>query len=231
MVTETKQPTKWKSGLFSILLWIGITALFVLIIGGFRVQYKGNQAAKFLFGLADGGRGYLQEDWVANTRDPLPVFSLLVRVTYQYLNENLFYIFQFVLIGVYLYSIFGIVDHFYNLKKSKLLLFIFGTLYLLSYSTFWPGTIPTTLHYGVAGQDFGFYAFLPNAFLALLFLSIYQFLKKKPYWAIASIVAACYFHTGYLIIGAVLVTSYLLLEYLENTDWKRIVRFGLLSLV
>jgi flagellar basal body-associated protein FliL len=231
MVDETKQPSKSKSRLFSILLWLGITAVFVLMVGGFRVQYKGNQTHKFLFGLAQAGRGYLQSDWLANTKDPLPVFSFLVRVTYQYLDESLFYLYQFFLIGIYLFSIVGIVDHLYNLRRKKLLFFIFISIYLLSYSTYWPGTIPLTLYYGVAGQDFGFYSFLPNAFLAFLFLSIYQYLNKKPYWAIASIAIACYFHTGYLIGGAALVMAYLIIDYFENKDLTRVIKYGVLSFV
>jgi hypothetical protein len=202
-----------------------------MLIGGLEVLYQGNQNTKFLHGLAAGGRGYLNEDWLANTRDPLPVFSLLVRVTYQYLDEMLFYLFQLVLIGVYLYSLIGIADHFYNLRRKKLLFFIFVSIYLLSYSIYWPGSIPETLYYGVAGQDFGFYIFLPNAFLALLFLSILQYLNKKPFRAVASITIACYFHSGYLVVGASLVAAYLILEYFENKDLKRSIRLGAIALL
>src|SRR5437867_1808576 len=43
--------------------------------------YYSNQNQYFLHGLADAGVGFLGDDWLANTKDPTPVFSLLVAAT------------------------------------------------------------------------------------------------------------------------------------------------------
>ena len=45
--------------------------------------YFSNQNQYFVQGLADGGHGHLAADWLANTRDPTPVFSALVTVAYR----------------------------------------------------------------------------------------------------------------------------------------------------
>src|SRR5690348_2052000 len=55
--------------------------------------YYSNQNQYFLHGLARGGLGFLDEDWLARTADPTPAFSTVVAFTYRYLHESFFYIF------------------------------------------------------------------------------------------------------------------------------------------
>ncbi|MCJ7530417.1 MAG: hypothetical protein MUO64_05230, partial [Anaerolineales bacterium] len=74
------------------------------------VLFTSNQNQYFLHGLAKAGFGYLREDWLANTQDPTPLFSLLVYMAYHLLrSEAVFYLYYPLLMGVYLYSIVGIV--------------------------------------------------------------------------------------------------------------------------
>src|SRR6516165_2538625 len=63
--------------------------------------YYSNQNQYFLHGLARGGLGFLNEDWLANTADPTPVFSALVAFTYRYLSESLFYVYYLLILGAY----------------------------------------------------------------------------------------------------------------------------------
>ena len=67
--------------------------------------YYSNQNQYFLHGLAHGGLGFLNEDWLANTADPTPVFSALVACTYRYLSEWLFYVYYFLILGVYFHAL------------------------------------------------------------------------------------------------------------------------------
>ena len=80
-----------------------------------------NQNTKFLHGLANAGYGFLEEDWFTNTIDPLPAFTWLVEITCKYIHpEYMFYLYYFLLFGVYVYSILAIVNYIYDLKKSSL---------------------------------------------------------------------------------------------------------------
>src|SRR5687768_6467571 len=63
--------------------------------------FYSNQNQYLLHGLADGGHGTLAHDWLANTRDPTPVFSALVAVTYRLAGLFPLHVYHFVLIGVY----------------------------------------------------------------------------------------------------------------------------------
>src|SRR5688572_3588681 len=71
--------------------------------------YFSNQNQYFLHGLAAGGRGDLDRDWLANTRDPTPVFSSAVAVAYRVFGEWPLQAGYFVLLGVYFVSLVALV--------------------------------------------------------------------------------------------------------------------------
>ena len=213
-----------------VVVWLVLTILFVISVGGMNVLYFGNQTNKFLYGMAAAGRGELSVDWLANTKDPLPIFSFLVQMTEQYLNESFFYVYQVLLNGVFLFSIVGIVDHFYNIKRNWKIFLVFISLFFLSISTFWPSDSPYVLYDGVASQDIDFNTFLPNSFGVFLFLSLYLFLKKKRVAALFVMAIAYYFHPAYLISGAALVAIFMLLDYLENKNIKQVLMIAGIAL-
>src|SRR5262249_50295621 len=90
--------------------------------------YYSNQNQYFLHGLADAGYGHLSEDWLANTRDPTPVFSALVAITYRYIGEWAFYGYYAVLLVVYFISLVRLCDVMPVRPTSAASRFIFLTL-------------------------------------------------------------------------------------------------------
>ena len=56
--------------------------------------YASNQNTYFLHGLAGAGRGLLRADWLANTADPFPLFTLLVCATARFAHEWCFHAFH-----------------------------------------------------------------------------------------------------------------------------------------
>jgi hypothetical protein len=211
--------------------WILLSILFVIINHGFSFFYQGNQTTKFLFGLASGGMGNLSRDWFANTQDPLPLFSSLVQFTYQYLDESLFQIYLIVILGILIYSLIQISNYYFQIYRSKLFFLSFLGIYLFSFSNFFKYNIKTFLFDGVAGQDLALRLLLPNIFGSLFFLSLALFLNKKYVWSILTLCLAAYFHSGYLIIGAVLTASYMVIDYLETKNLKRAILIGILALI
>ena len=80
-------------------------------------RYTSNQNQYFLHGLARAGYGFLQTDWLANTLDPTPLFSLLVSLTYRvFQTDILFYLYYAVLLGIYLFSLLGIGASLFDLN-------------------------------------------------------------------------------------------------------------------
>src|SRR5919201_1818744 len=67
--------------------------------------YYSNQNQYFLHGLAQGGMGDLDRDWLANTADPTPVFSASVAWTYRHVGEWPFQAGYVVLLVIYFLSL------------------------------------------------------------------------------------------------------------------------------
>src|SRR5262249_16819779 len=67
--------------------------------------YYSNQHQYLLHGLANAGVGNLKEDWLANTKDPTPVFSAMVSASYPILGPFALQAIFFALLMVYFDSI------------------------------------------------------------------------------------------------------------------------------
>src|SRR3954468_24018049 len=70
--------------------------------------YYSNQNQYFLHGLARAGEGTLNEDWLANTKDPTPAFSAFVAFTARHLHPWAFHAVHALLQGVYAASLLGL---------------------------------------------------------------------------------------------------------------------------
>lgn len=213
-------------GLKQSALWIGITLAFLLVIGGLRGLHSGTQLYHFIIGLSRAGRGELAADWFVQTKNPWALFALLVEFTARYLGDPLFYVYQVMLVFVYLFSLIGLADHFFNIREELLKFFMFLALFLSSHAAFWPDNIGYTLYSGVATQSIPYEVLVPNSFGALLLLSVYLFFKQKYPASILAILGACYFHPSYLIAGAALVAGYLLVMHLDGKKLKQLALYG-----
>lgn len=204
--------------------WVFITTLFSLAYTQAPL-YEGNQNTKFLHGLAQAGRGYLSNDWLANSVDPLPVFSALVNFTAR-ISESLFYYYYGALFGIYIFSLYGIADFIFQLRKSwaKSLLFLglfFGAhsawlMFEMEKQHAWDMTF---LHFGLAGQYLLGLEFQNSSFGVFLLLSIYLFMNKKNFWAILALGVACLFHPAYLFSAALIVLAYCGIVFFESSPF------------
>jgi len=193
--------------------WILVAFLFNLAYTQTPL-YEGNQNTKFLHGLAQAGRGYLAHDWLANTVDPLPVFSTLVNVTAR-IGESLFYVYYGVLFGIYIFSLYGTADALFQLRQSWAKTLLFLGLFFTTHSAWLMyemqkqhGLDMSFLHFGLAGQYLLGLEFQNSSFGVLLLFSIYLFLNNKIFWAILTLGVACLFHPAYLFSAALIVMAY-----------------------
>lgn len=204
---------------------------------GLAPLYGENQIQNFLHGLAWGNFGYLSNDWLANTTDNDPVFSLLVAATYRFANEYFFYVYYFLLCGVYLYALVGIGSNLFDVTSSKARYLAFIILIIAAPSRFLAtlsndivGLNPG-LSAGVAGQSILGFWLDPRLLGAFILLSIYLFLTRKPVLAVFVLALAPLFHTTYLLSAAVLTFSYVLILFLEERSLKRPLLTGAYALL
>jgi uncharacterized membrane protein YciS (DUF1049 family) len=224
----------------TVLAWFVIlTALFAL---GYNQSplYTSNQNQYFLHGYAQAGYGTLSEDWLAKTADPTPVFSFLVAATIRlFHNENLFFVYYALLFGIYLFSLFGIVEQVFSLRSSKLTAHIFIVAIILLHSTvlrflimrLFGGDWPYLFEGGVAGQRLLGPVFQPSSFGVFLLLSIYLYLRDKKYLAVLSAVLAATIHPTYLLSAAALTLAFLIDTFRGQKKVWPAIRLGLLALV
>ena len=229
---------KHKPVLRRIFAMIGLALLFGIIYAQSPL-YTSNQNQYFLHGMAAAGFGNLDQDWLANTLDPTPVFSQLIRITNQIpLSELIVYTYYIILMGIYLLSIIGIARILFNLQgRAALVIFVTVIIavhsaalrYLLSRGIGEEWTF--VFEGGVAGQRVLGVVFQPSTFGVLLVLSLYLFLKNRLLLAVIAAVVATYLHPTYLLSAGILVGAYIATLILLDRDIRKAAYVGFSALI
>ena len=202
--------------------------------------YTSNQNQYFLHGLAQAGVGQLSTDWLANTLDPTPVFSVFVTWIYSALPYSpIFYIIYGLLLTIYLFSLQGIIAIIYRWSELDIRRIIFTAALLVIHSAAWRFGLSQilspewsyVLEDGFAGQRMLGTVLQPSAFGVTLLLSIYLYLRDKAYLAVLAAVFAATVHPTYLLGAGVLTGSYMLDSYLRERRLINSLSFGLLGLL
>jgi len=229
----------WKALLRSIAGFILLSVLFAMAYSQSPL-YTSNQNQYLLHGLAAAGVGHLDQDWLAGTLDPTPLFSKLVELTIRITHlDSLFYLFYALLMGVYVVSMAGIADLLFNLRSSRTKSLIFMAAFTGIHSaglrfalSRWLGSNWTyALEDGVADQRMLGPVLQPSAFGVFLALSLYLFLRRRHYLAATTVAIAVAFHPTYLLGAALLVLAYLWSEWREGKSLAWLLGMGLLALV
>lgn len=221
------------------LAFLALALVFGISHGQFRLYYF-TQNQYFFYGLKNAGFGLLSSDWLAHTSDSWPGFSLLVQVTSRFLDERLFYLYYIVLLGVYAYSLIGIASSVSSIGASRAKYVVYLVLFTALHSPAFVRIQEAVLRFdlsqelleGVASQRIIWDMLTPSAFGAFLLLSIYLFLRGRPWLSVLSAVFACAFHPiGYLPSAGVIVFSYLVIMFRRGEDFKRILGLAVFALL
>lgn len=216
-----------------------LTAIFAISYAQSPL-FTSNQNQYFLHGFAQAGLGNLNQDWLANTLDPTPVFSLLIEITERYIGIHLiYYLYYAILMGIYLMSLMGISDNIFEIFKSRSKTLLMVTSLIIIHSAgfrfFLSRLLGANWTYlledGVADQRILGPVFQPSAFGVLLILSIYLFLRRKPYLAIISLIIAAIVHPTYILSAGVLTFTYMLILFMEERQPVPSLLVGLLALL
>jgi hypothetical protein len=154
--------------------------------------YSSNQQTYFLHGLARGGFGLLSHDWMANTVDPFPLFSLLVELTYSHLPTFVFYLYYAVILGIFIVSVMGIVSKVFGTDSSReeyltqytVITGLFSACFALASWGLLGINLSEMFQMGIARQYILGSVFQPSAFGVFLIVSIYAFLCDRPFLAV-----------------------------------------------
>jgi hypothetical protein len=186
--------------------------------------YYSNQHQYLLHGLAAGGRGFLDEDWLANTADPTPLFSLLVACTQRYLPEEAFHLYYLLQMGVYFQALLGLFHVVAGERATPRLRTAFIVLILLSHSAalrllgshFLGRDYAWYLQAGLAGQYVLGPVFQPSTFGVWLLLAAWLFLSGRPFLAVLAASFAAVVHSTYLLPAGLLTLAFLIVLWRDG---------------
>jgi hypothetical protein len=227
-----------KRNLSRLFIFIAWTSVFALIYAQSPL-YTSNQNQYFLHGLAQADFGFLKNDWLANTLDPTPLFSLMVGLTYSIFQTGiLFHFYYAILLGIYLFSLLGIGSRLYDLSHPTARLVFLASLlaihsaalrFVLSRSIGYDQSF--ILEGGLAGQRTLGLVFQPSTFGVLLVLSIYLFLIRRTFLALLPLAMAVSFHPTYLLSSGIIILSYVVETYRDERDLVKSGSIGVLALL
>jgi hypothetical protein len=201
--------------------------------------YSANQNSYFLHGLKTSALPLLASDWMANTVDPFPLFSWLVRLTTLALSPFAFYIYQALVLGAYAASVLGIACKTLDIKCSGSQFLFWFVLFtglhsaaLADLSLGLSGkNVVQLVDSGLAQQSIISQEFVPSVFGVLLIVSIYAFLAGRRLLAVVLASAAASLHNTYLLSSAILILGYAVLVIREENNKRKGLFTALLGFV
>ncbi len=179
--------------------------------------YYSNQNQYLLHGLARGGWGQLQNDWLAQTRDPTPVFTALVSITYRKLGEDAFQVLYFLLMMVYFLSVRSLVNRLPQCPNTRAFRLAFAAGFLATHAALLRVAsvrltgvdYPWNLQAGVAGQYLLGPGLQPSVFGILLMTALAAFVGGRPTLAALLAASTCAFHSTYLLPASLLILGFI----------------------
>ena len=196
--------------------WAVAWAVLFALAHGQSPAFYSNQHQYLLHGLARAGLGHLNEDWLANTHDPTPVFSALVAVTYRAAGEFGLHAIYFLMLGAYFEGMRRTVEALPGFPAGGgaralfLALFLAAHACVLRVGSVWLTGVdyPWFLQAGLAAQYLLGPGLQPSAFGVLLVVSLAAYANGRPVLAGGLAAAAAVMHSTYLLPAGLLTLGY-----------------------
>jgi hypothetical protein len=192
--------------------------------------YFSNQNQYLLHGAAMAGHGHLEHDWLANTRDPTPLFSLLVAGAYS-LHPWLLQPAYFVMLMSYFLAARWLVAGVPGFPDTRAARITFAALFTAAHAGIlrWASIqlfgvdYPWYLQAGLAAQYLVGPGIQPSAFGVLLLLAVAAYANDySPILVAALASAACVFHSTYLLPAGLLILGFMVAVFNEKSDGRAV---------
>jgi hypothetical protein len=169
--------------------------------------YYSNQNQYMLHGLALAGHGHLRGDWLANTKDPTPVFSCLVAGLYMVGGGWALQAAYFLLLMGYFLSVRSLIHALPGMPDTPSFRLSFAALF-----TFFHAALPRVVSVAVSGVDYPWYfqagvasqyllgpGLQPSAFGVLIVTGLAAIARGRPVLGCALAASSAMMHTTYLL--------------------------------
>lgn len=222
-----------------VLGWLPLVAAVLFAVAHTQPPlYYSNQNQYFLHGLAAASYGDLAGDWLANTRDPTPVFSAGVALAYRTLGEWPFHAVFFGLLVVYFLSLWGVISALPIAPRSAAGHGLFAALLIVAHAGIVRAAsvalvgvdYPWYFQAGVANQYLLGAGLQPSVFGVTLLSAMAAYLRGRPVLAGGLAAAACVLHSTYLLPAGLLVAGMMTGQWRDGNRWTAVVT-GAVALV
>lgn len=184
--------------------------------------YTNNQNTKFLVGAAQAGYGHLAADWTANTIDPLPVFTLLVRAVYATMSPLVFHVLFTMLLALYAFAAVSIAR---TLHAERTGTSTTDPLHAMSFVVLflWLSCASIAMITGVADQYILGGYFQPCVFGTFAVLAPWLWIKDARSWGALALAVAAIMHPGAYLLTTVLLLVALTAVSARTKTWMEAV--------
>ena len=184
-----------------IIIYLILSILFAITVQQFPF-FKGN-SLHLLHAIKEFETNKLQNDWIANQTNHLPVFTYINNIVLKYLPINILHIIHFSLLTSCSFFIFLICkNQFQNLNKFSLSCIWFALFIFIYHENSFFG--------GVAGQDIINEGYQPASFGVLFYAGIYLFIIRKYFYAVFIICLSASFHPTYILHSGFILLGFLI---------------------
>jgi hypothetical protein len=196
-----------------LLIGLLIAAAFV-VSHNLAPLYTSNQNTKFVIGMARAGVGSLNEDYLAHTTDPFPLFTGIVFFTHAMLSPAMYYVYAALLMTLYVYGMLGIarqllhrLDPPMKWTFAALLIIVHAAVLRIPIRDHTGRDILGLLQDGMASQYILGPIFQPSMFGVLLLCAIRWYLEDHFVPCVLGIVIAAAMHPSYVLISVLLAVA------------------------
>ena len=189
------------------ILYIFLSLLFVITVQQFDL-YRGN-ILYLIHAIKDFDENNLQNDWVANQTDHLPLFTFSNYLLIKIFSKKILFIIHSILLGICCYFIFLICKNLFPKLKDVNLSIIWFAFFIFVFHEH-------SFFSGVAGHDVINEGYQPASYGVLFFLGIYFFLINKNFLCILFICLAGSFHPTYILHTGFVVIAILVYYFYEK---------------
>ena len=210
------------------LAWLAL-ALGPLFLAAWQLKplYADNQNTKFLHALANTGSGFLREDWLAHTKDGLPLFTALLEGVLRSVGPNGFYVAAAAGYVIFLFCallIYQRIAQRAQVPPHGLAVFL-GLIFAIAMLT----DVQQIVFSGFSEQYILGGYFQSADFGVFLIAAVVLFERRQFSAAIACVPVAASMHPGYVAPGAVLIGIFLLYELTQAKAERPGARFVALA--
>ncbi len=174
-----------------------------------------NQNQYYLHGAAAAGYGDLRRDWLANTRDPTPVFSWLVELAYRGPGQVALSVVYFGMLMLYFVTVHRLIVALWGEQRWHWLamtVFLWCHSAIVRVASVWlfSGDYPWYMQAGVAGQYLLGPGLQPSVFGVLLLVGLANFAEGRSYRAAVWTASSAVIAPTYLLSAAIFVCGYII---------------------